>query len=47
MRIIEFQDKYIDDMIFMVLEAKNAIGRIPHLYEDLLDIPKHYFYVSD
>lgn len=38
MKIIEYSDQYRDDMIFMVLEAKNTLGRIPHLNEDLLDI---------
>ena len=47
MKIIEFQKKYRDDMIFMVLEAKNALGRIPHLNEDLLDITNHYFLRGD
>ena len=43
MRIIEFEEKYRDDMIFMVLNAKNALGRIPRLNEDLLDIKTNYF----
>lgn len=43
MKIIEFQEKYRDDMIFMVLEAKNALGRVPRLNEDLLDINNQYF----
>lgn len=47
MKIIEFQDKYRDDMIFMVLEAKNALGRVPRLNEDLLDIQSHYFLLGD
>ena len=34
-------------MIFMVLEAKNALGRIPHLNEDLLDIHSHYILHGD
>ena len=34
-------------MIFMVLEAKNALGRVPKLNEDLLDIRKSYFEKSD
>ena len=42
MKIIEYSSQYRDDMIFMVLEAKNALGRIPHLNEDLLDIQGHY-----
>lgn len=29
-------------MIFMVLEAKDALGRVPRLNEDLLDIRKNY-----
>ena len=31
MRIIEFEKKYRDDMIYKVLSAKNAIDRIPRL----------------
>lgn len=42
MRLIPFEPRYRDDMIFMVLEAKNALGCIPSLNEDLLDIPAHY-----
>lgn len=29
-------------MIFMILEAKNAMSRVPGLSEDLLDIRKNY-----
>ena len=47
MKIIEFEDKYRDDMIFMVLEAKNALGKIPRLNNDLLDIDSHYFSIGD
>ena len=43
MEIIKYEDKYRDDMIFMVLEAKNAIGRIPRLNEELLNIKENYF----
>lgn len=43
MKIIVFEDKYRDDMIYMVLNAKNAIGRIPRINEDLLDIKANYF----
>lgn len=42
MRIIEFEDRYRDDMIFMILEAKNALGRVPGLNPDLLDIKSNY-----
>lgn len=41
-RIIPYQASYRDDMIFMVLEAKDALGRIPRLNEDLLNINLHY-----
>ena len=38
-----YDDKYRDDMIFMVLQAKDALGRPPRINEDLLDIKKNYF----
>ena len=47
MKIIKFEDKYRDDMIFMILEAKNALGRVPGLNPDLLDIKKNYFSKGD
>lgn len=40
--IIPYNEKYRDDMIFMVLEAKDAFGRVPGLNEDLLDVQKNY-----
>lgn len=42
MRIIQYDARFRDDMIFMILEAKNALGRVPGLNPDLLDIEKHY-----
>ncbi len=42
MKIIPYEEKYRDDMIFMILEAKNALGRVPRLNEELLDIQTHY-----
>lgn len=42
MKIIPYEDKYRDDMIFIVLQAKDALGRIPGLNEDLLDIRGNY-----
>ena len=42
MEIKLFEQNYRDDMIFMILEAKNALGRIPRLNEDLLDINANY-----
>ena len=47
MKIIKFEEKYRDDLIFMILEAKNALGRIPGLNPDLLDINKNYFEKGD
>ena len=47
MKIIEYNEKYRDDMIFMVLEAKNALGRVPHLNDDLLDVVTNYIALGD
>ncbi len=47
MNIIKFEEKYRDDLIFMVLEAKNALGRVPGLNEDLLNIKSSYFDKGD
>ena len=47
MRIIKYEKKYRDDLIFMVLEAKNALGRVPALNDDLLDIEGFYFNKGD
>ncbi len=43
MKIITFEESYRDDLIFMILQAKDALGRKPGLNEDLLDIKSHYF----
>jgi GNAT superfamily N-acetyltransferase len=42
-----FEEKYRDDLIFMVLQAKDALGRIPTINEDLLDITANYFARGD
>ena len=47
MRIIPFENQYRDDMIFMIMEAKNALGRLPTLNEDLLDIHANYLDSGD
>ena len=47
MVIKEFESTYRDDLIFMVLQAKDALGRKPGLNEDLLDIHKNYFEKDD
>ena len=47
MRIIKYEKKYRDDLIFMVLEVKNALGRVPTLNDDLLDLDGFYFNKGD
>lgn len=47
MKIIPYDDKYRDDMIFMVLQAKDALGRVPRLNDDLLDVKQRYIGVGD
>ena len=47
MKIIAYEDNYRDDLIFMILEAKNALGRVPGLNSDLLDIKKNYMENGD
>ena len=42
MTIVPYEEKYRDDMIFMILQAKDALGRVPRLNEDLLDIRANY-----
>ena len=42
-----FEEKYRDDLIFMVLEAKDALGRKPTINADLLDIKANYFDKKD
>ena len=37
MEIKLYEDKYRDDMIFMVLQAKDTLGRLPSINEDLLE----------
>ena len=38
-----YEEKYRDDLIFMVLQAKDALGRKPSINPDLLDIKASYF----
>ena len=42
MKIISYDEKYRDDMIFMILSAKDALGRVPRLNPDLLDVRANY-----
>ena len=43
MRIKPYEEKYRDDLIFVVLQAKDALGRKPSINPDLLDIKGNYF----
>ena len=43
MTIKPFEEKCRDDLIFMVLQAKDALGRKPTINADLLDIKTNYF----
>ena len=43
MLIKPYEENYRDDLIFMVLQAKDALGRIPTINEDLFDINSNYF----
>ena len=47
MIIKPYEEKYRDDLIFMVLQAKDALGRKPAINEDLLDIKTNYFERGD
>lgn len=47
MKIIEYEEIYRDDMIFMVLQAKDALGRKPTINLDLFDIKMNYFDRND
>ena len=38
-----FEEPYRDDLIFMVLQAKDALGRRPRINYDLLEIKSSYF----
>lgn len=42
-----FDESYRDDMIFMVLQAKDALGRKPTINPDLLDIRANYMDCGD
>lgn len=47
MKIIPYEPRYRDDMIFMVLQAKDALGRVPRLNPDLLDPEESYLKKGD
>jgi GNAT superfamily N-acetyltransferase len=43
LEIIPFEPKYQDDMLFCLLSAKDNLGKIPRIKEDLFDIQNNYF----
>ena len=45
--IIPFQEKYRDDTIFCLLSAKDALGDVPRLTEDFLNIQEYFFDKGD
>ena len=47
MKILPYEEQYRDDLIFMILQAKDALGRVPRLNEDLLDIRANYLHRGD
>lgn len=42
-----FNKIYRDDAIFCLLSAKDALGLVPQLNSDILNIQKHYFDNND
>ena len=45
--IVRYERRWRDDMIYMILAAKDALGRVPTLNEDLLDIDANYLARGD
>jgi len=45
--IIPFRQEYRDDTIYCFLMAKGALGRVPRLNDDMLDIQACYFGKDD
>ena len=46
-KIKQYDDFYRDDMIFMVLSAKDALRKVPSINPDLLDIKTNYIDKGD
>ena len=47
MIIKPYEESYRDDLIFMILQAKDALSRVPSINEDLLHIRESYFDKGD
>lgn len=46
-RLVDYEDKYRDDLILMIIEAKGAFGNNSRLNEDFLDINRYYINKGD
>ena len=46
-RVVPYDDAWRDDMLFVVLSAKDALGRVPRLNPDLLDVRVNYLDKGD
>ena len=46
-KIIKYSQEYRDDMFFCYLSAKDALGGIPRLRDDMFNIQKYYFDKND
>lgn len=46
-KIIPYAPSFRDDMIFMVLQAKDALGKVPSINPDLLDVQANYLDKGD
>lgn len=47
LKIIDYENKYRDDLIFMILEAKDNLGKVPSINPDLLNIENIYLKNGD
>ncbi len=47
MEIIPYEERYRDDLIFLVLLAKDALGRAPRINPDLMKIQEAYLDKGD
>jgi len=45
--IIPYKREYRDDLLFCLLSAKDALGKVPTINEDLLDIQRNYIDNND
>ena len=46
-RIVRYDERYRDDMLYMALSAEDALGAIPSIHPDLWDIKSNYLDKGD